>query len=109
RQPRCAARAGAKRMNARTSAAVDLGAARNTIECFDPATREPLGTVPVDDAQAVAAAVARARQAQRGWAESDFDLRRRVLRRVADHLTDHVDALCDVIVRDSGKTRENAL
>lgn len=96
-------------MNAPTSAAVDLSQERKIIECFDPASREPLGTVPVDGPEAVREAVLRAREAQRGWAESDFALRRRVLRRVADHMLDHVDELCDLIVRDSGKTRENAL
>lgn len=79
------------------------------IRCFDPATREPLGVVIVDDPQAVRAAVARAREAQIGWAETDFALRRRVLRRVADAILDQVDALVELVVRDSGKTRENAL
>jgi acyl-CoA reductase-like NAD-dependent aldehyde dehydrogenase len=79
------------------------------IQCFDPASRELLGVVPVDDAEAVRAAVARAREAQIGWAETDFATRRRVLRRLEDMILDRIDALCDAVVRDSGKTRENAL
>jgi acyl-CoA reductase-like NAD-dependent aldehyde dehydrogenase len=81
----------------------------HVIQCFDPASRELLGVVPVDDADAVHAAVQRARAAQVGWAETDFATRRRVLRRVEDMILDRIDALCDAIVRDSGKTRENAL
>ncbi|MCX4243714.1 aldehyde dehydrogenase family protein [Paraliomyxa miuraensis] len=87
----------------------DLGAASGVIRCFDPATRELLGTVPVDGPPQVRAAIARAREAQVGWRETSFALRRRVLRRVADAVLSGVDDLCELIVRDSGKTRENAL
>jgi acyl-CoA reductase-like NAD-dependent aldehyde dehydrogenase len=83
--------------------------AGETIECFDPATRQPLGTVPVDGPAAVRAAIARAREAQIGWGETDFQMRRAVLGRVADALLDRADELVDLVVRDAGKTRENAL
>jgi acyl-CoA reductase-like NAD-dependent aldehyde dehydrogenase len=79
------------------------------IRCFDPASRELLGIVRVDGADAVDAAVARARDAQRGWALTSFAARRRVLRGIADRLVDGIDDLCGLIVSDSGKTRENAL
>ncbi len=79
------------------------------IECSDPATREALGTVAVDDPEDVRAAVARARLAQVAWRPTDFEARRRVLGRVADHIVDHMDELCELVVRDSGKTLENAL
>lgn len=79
------------------------------IQCFDPATREPLGTVAIDDAAAVAAAIARAREAQKGYALSTFAQRRRVLGRIRDAVLDQTDRIVELIVRDSGKTRENAL
>ena len=44
-----------------------------------PATGEVVGSFPLDGAEQVAAAVARAREAQRGWAELGFDGRRRAL------------------------------
>src|SRR5690606_20682965 len=44
-----------------------------------------------------------------GWRETDFAMRRAVLARVADALIDRTDELVELIVRDSGKTRENAL
>ncbi len=89
---------------------VDIRAADGrTIRCFDPAGREPLGTVAVDGPEAVRAAIARARQAQIGWAETDFAKRRAVLRRMIDHLLQHGPELVDLVVRDAGKTRENAL
>ncbi len=96
-------------MNAPNPTAIEIAAEPGQIHCFDPATRAPLGTVPVDDAQAVQAAVARARAAQKGWAETSFAQRRRVLGRIRDHILDHTEELCDLIVRDAGKTRENAL
>ena len=93
-----------------SSAAVDIrGADSTTIQCYDPATRMLLGTVAVDDAETVREAIARAREAQVGWAETDFALRRRVLRRISDAILARTDELVDAIVRDSGKTRENAL
>lgn len=88
---------------------LELGAAQGVIRCFDPATREALGTVAVDDPDDVRRAIARAREAQVGWRETSFALRRRVLRRVADAVLAQVDDLVELIVRDSGKTRENAL
>ncbi|MEM9457090.1 MAG: aldehyde dehydrogenase family protein [Myxococcota bacterium] len=91
------------------NAPVDLRPEADRICCFDPATRQLLGSVPVDDPADVRAAIARAREAQVGWAETSFALRRRVLRRVADAVLTHVDDLVELIVRDSGKTRENAL
>lgn len=96
-------------MNAPNSPAFDLQAKPGEIRCYDPATRQRLGTVLIDDAAAVAAAVARAREAQIGWAQTDFALRRRVLRRVADSILAQMDALVDLVVRDSGKTKEHAL
>ncbi len=84
-------------------------AAPERIECVEPATLAPLGAVPVDDAAAVADAVARARRAQRAWGRSSFDERRALLRHVLAHVLDHADELCEVVVRDSGKTKDNAL
>ncbi len=80
-----------------------------TIPCFEPATRAPLGHVPVDGPAQVRAKVARGREAQRLWGESSFEERRAVLRLIMGHILDHADELCELVIRDSGKTRENAL
>lgn len=82
---------------------------RETIRCVDPATGEHLGDVPVDSPEQVRAAVARAREAQALWARAPFEERRRVLRHVLEHVLEHADELCEVVVRDAGKTRENAM
>ena len=79
------------------------------IPCVSPATRAPLGTVSVDDPEAVRAAIARAREAQIGWSRTDFRARRAVLGRMAEAIIRETDSLVELIVRDAGKTRENAL
>src|SRR5579883_463421 len=80
-----------------------------TIPCFDPATGAPLGEAPVVAPDEVRAIVRRARAAQERWGASSFAARRRVLERMLRHLLAHTDELVEAIVRDAGKTRENAL
>ena len=82
---------------------------RDVIHCFDPATLEPLGEVAVCGPEEVVQRIARARRAQAVWAGTSFAERRRVLSLLLDHVLAHADELCALIVRDAGKTRENAL
>ncbi len=96
-------------MSAPDHAVVGLHGDQSLIRCCDPATREPLGTVTVDGPPQVQQAIARAREAQVGWAETGLRTRARVLQRIADAVLDRTDELVELIVRDSGKTRENAL
>ena len=85
------------------------GAALTAVPCWDPATGEPLGEVPVTSPAEVAAVVARARQAQKSWGATSFAERKRVLGQLLDYILDHADELCRLIARDAGKTLENAL
>jgi acyl-CoA reductase-like NAD-dependent aldehyde dehydrogenase len=79
------------------------------IDCIDPATREPLGSVPVDSPTDVDAAVARAKAAQKAWGRTSFAERRRVLKALLAYTVDHKEEICAEVQRGSGKTRENAL
>lgn len=79
------------------------------IPCFDPATRKPLGEVTCDTPASVREAVARARVAQRDLARTTFAERRALLGYMLDHVLENADDLADVICRDAGKTRENAM
>ncbi|CBL44690.1 Aldehyde dehydrogenase [gamma proteobacterium HdN1] len=81
----------------------------STIECFNPATGAPLGKVSACSAIQVQEAVERARNAQQTWRKSSFRQRRAVLQHILDHVLEHADELCEHIVKDSGKTYENAL
>lgn len=89
--------------------AIERAGAPDTIDCREPATHAPLGTVPIDGPDAVRAKVARARVAQKDWGESTFRERRKLLSTILAHVLDHADELCEVVVRDAGKTRENAV
>ncbi|WP_414900619.1 succinylglutamate-semialdehyde dehydrogenase [Sphingomonas flavalba] len=57
----------------------------------------------VDDAAACAAAVARARAAQPGWAETPLDTRIALVRRFAECVTARAEALATLIARETGK------
>jgi acyl-CoA reductase-like NAD-dependent aldehyde dehydrogenase len=74
----------------------------------NPATGEIIGTVPRWTADEVRAAVARARVAQPGWEALGFDGRGAVLRRARRWLLDHAGEVIDTIVRETGKTRDDA-
>ena len=81
----------------------------DVIDCFEPATRAVLGQVRVDSENDVKEVVARARKAQREWKHSSFAQRRKVLENILDYILEHSDEICEMVARDAGKTRENAL
>jgi acyl-CoA reductase-like NAD-dependent aldehyde dehydrogenase len=82
---------------------------RTTIPCVDPATRAPLGEVAVCTPTEVLERIARAHRAAAVWKSTTFEVRRRVLGRIMQHVLDHADDLVRHVVRDAGKTRENAM
>jgi acyl-CoA reductase-like NAD-dependent aldehyde dehydrogenase len=82
---------------------------RTMIPCVEPATKRSLGEVPVTTPAEVRARVARAREAQAAWARRSFAERKELLGYLLDHVLNHADELCETIVRDCGKTRENAM
>jgi acyl-CoA reductase-like NAD-dependent aldehyde dehydrogenase len=79
-----------------------------TIPCHDPATLEPLGVVSVMDAEAVRAVVKRGRSLQPAWGTTSFAERRQVLRDLLDRIVDEQATICELAVRDSGKTMVDA-
>jgi len=81
----------------------------DVIDCFEPATRAVLGQVRVDSENDVKEVVARARKAQSEWKHSSFAQRRKVLENILDYILEHSDEICEMVARDAGKTRENAL
>jgi acyl-CoA reductase-like NAD-dependent aldehyde dehydrogenase len=83
--------------------------ARGVIECYEPATRRSLGSVDVTAPAEIPKLVARARKAQESWRKTSFAERRRLLGFILDHVLTHADELCEVVARDAGKTRHNAM
>ncbi|HEY6876602.1 MAG TPA: aldehyde dehydrogenase family protein [Polyangiales bacterium] len=82
---------------------------RGVIACYEPASLKALGEVKIVAPDELAARIASARKAQQIWAKTPFRERARVLGLVQDYLLAHADELVDVICRDSGKTRHNAM
>lgn len=68
-----------------------------------------LGEVSVDGPDEVAAAVARVREVQRGWASLDPDDRARRIRPFLDELVRRKDEIADRIGEETGKPRGEAL
>ena len=82
---------------------------RTSIPCINPATGVSIGEIKIDQPQDVQNIVLRSRAAQKSWAKSTFKQRRAVLTHISDYILEHADELCELIVKDSGKTYENAL
>ena len=85
------------------------GAAAETIESLSPATGEILGTVPIASPDDVTAAVARARQAAARWVALGADGQRTELTAWRRALAARADDLADIIHRENGKPRVDAL
>ncbi|MCI0525415.1 MAG: aldehyde dehydrogenase family protein, partial [Acidobacteria bacterium] len=82
---------------------------REVIEVHSPATLEKIGEVPINSPLEVRAAVGRAREAFRVWSVMDFNERAKVLLSVRDHLLAHSEELIELICKENGKPRLEAL
>ncbi len=92
----------------RTPPPADGGTATNTITVDNPATGQPITTVPVLGAGELREMAARARQAQPQWAAIGIDGRARIMRRAQKWMLDHADRVLDSVVAETGKTYEDA-
>lgn len=84
-------------------------AARSTITSINPATGAPLGDVPDQSPAEVRAAVDAARAAQRAWGALPLEVRCRRVLRFAEVLMARAEEVIDLLVREGGKTRLEAL
>jgi succinate-semialdehyde dehydrogenase/glutarate-semialdehyde dehydrogenase len=76
---------------------------------YDPATGEEVGRVPLRSAEEVGAAVARARAAQKGWKARSSKERAEVVMRARAVVLEEMDAIAELIARESGKPAAEAL
>ena len=79
-----------------------------TFDSLDPATGQVVGTYPVHDADAVEAAVARARAAAGFWSPLPFAERGRRLVRWAGVLTRRMGQLAELVHAETGKPHSDA-
>ena len=82
--------------------------ATDKLESLNPATGDVVGVHAVDDAAAVDAAVARAREAAGWWAGLGFDGRKQVLGQWRGVLTRRMAQLADVVHQETGKPHADA-
>jgi acyl-CoA reductase-like NAD-dependent aldehyde dehydrogenase len=88
---------------------VSAKAADAKITSINPATGAPLGEVPDQTAAEVRAAVDVARAAQRAWGALPIEARAKRVLRFAEVLMARVEEVIDLVVREGGKTRLEAL
>lgn len=96
--------------SAETPGDIPLGAVTGpTFETFDPRTGALLGVVPEMDAEAVRAAIGRARAAQPAWSNLTFRERSDHLLTVRDRMLDRAEELVEIICAETGKQRAEAV
>jgi acyl-CoA reductase-like NAD-dependent aldehyde dehydrogenase len=79
------------------------------LESFDPTTGERLGAVPVTPPEQLDAIVRASGQVQPFWAQLTLADRGRYLERMAQVVIDEADQIRDLIVREQGKPRNEAV
>ncbi|MCI4321214.1 MAG: CoA-acylating methylmalonate-semialdehyde dehydrogenase [Thermoplasmata archaeon] len=82
--------------------------ATGTLPVLDPATAETIAQVPLSGPEDVAAAVVAARAAFAGWSSTPVGERARAVRRFRELLARDRDAIARSIVREHGKTLDDA-
>jgi acyl-CoA reductase-like NAD-dependent aldehyde dehydrogenase len=85
------------------------GQMSTTIRSHAPATGELIGEAPNTSAEEVRAAVARARRAQEAWGVLPIEERCQRVLRFRDAIVDRADEIVDLLSRECGKPRHEAL
>ena len=90
-------------------ARADVASGRPSISIVSPFNEEEIGQVPEANAEDVKAAVAKAREAQKGWAARAPRERAKILSWFHDLLIERADTAMDLIQLEAGKARVPAL
>lgn len=80
-----------------------------TTTCINPATGETIGESPLHSVEDLKTAVESARKAQAEWAAWPVKKRVKALKPVLRYLVNEADALSEMITKDNGKTRVDAM
>lgn len=94
---------------AATNGPIMNGAGGGRLRSYAPATGELIGEAPNTTAEQVRHAVARAHRAQQTWAALSPKLRADKMLAFRDALVDSSDELVDLLTRECGKPRQEAL
>src|SRR6478672_6615494 len=82
--------------------------AASTLESFNPATGELVGSVAKITPEQVQGVVDDVARIQPAWAELSLDDRARYMRRAADALLEEIDEIAELLVNEQGKPRAEA-
>jgi acyl-CoA reductase-like NAD-dependent aldehyde dehydrogenase len=82
---------------------------KDKIQCFDPSTKQWLGDCVAMTPAQVHQLCVKAAAAQKTWSKTTFAQRRAVLRTIQQYVVCHIDDICRVSSRDSGKPKVDAL
>lgn len=82
---------------------------RESVPSVNPATGETIGMTEVNTVADLNDAVAGARKVQPAWEAAGYRERRRHLLLVRDYIVTNAELLADIISRDTGKTKIDAL
>ena len=82
---------------------------RKVISSINPATGEIIGKTPENTVEELNNAVAQAKGAQREWAKFGFEKRAQYLFAIRDYIVENADKISDIISKDTGKTKMDAL
>jgi succinate-semialdehyde dehydrogenase/glutarate-semialdehyde dehydrogenase len=95
-------------MTAPAHAFSEATAPTGTLESFNPATGELVGSVPTITPDQVQSVVEEIHKVQPFWAELSFKDRARYIRRAADVVVRRKDEIADLITAEQGKVRTEA-
>jgi len=82
---------------------------RRVLRLKSPVTLEPIGEIACASSEDVRAAVERARKAQGDWAKLSIDERAETMWRLLDLFVKRQDEIVDVVVKETGKARSEAI
>jgi acyl-CoA reductase-like NAD-dependent aldehyde dehydrogenase len=82
---------------------------RTEIAVHNPATGELIRSVHATTVEELRAMAERGRAAQPAWEALGFDGRGKILRRAQKWVTDNAERIAETLVKESGKTYEDAL
>jgi acyl-CoA reductase-like NAD-dependent aldehyde dehydrogenase len=82
---------------------------RRFLPCINPATGKEFGRVPVTEPGEVERAMCDARRNSSAWSGKTVHERVRILRRLQIAVVDLVDEISEVISKDTGKSRQDAM
>jgi hypothetical protein len=76
---------------------------KTKLNCYDPSTKQFIGQAPNMSANDVEQILLKAGVAQEKWKKTTFAQRRMVLRTIQKYIVQHVEDICRVSARESGK------